>query len=292
MLPHISGFKLNFIFDTNAVRKLGVLNQKEWESLDRACKQSDYKTGWIPRVLQELLGSNLNRKSPLTDADVAEIRCAVSRFGQLSDGHILPDTDELIKRTLYVFADKTISPSQRTEWRQAIDFFLREVTTAGQIESSRDGNSWVTILKNKELSSGWEIPILRGFKDIAKQNADIIAKIKAPDAQGEKVSFFEEWFIRECRKHQFSNQEIQNIQSTPFEKLQISSLVQGILLDHYYIKGTGIVENDYFDIDIATYLGGEASILVSDDSNLVGYCKGIFADNGRIMKFDEFMKSL
>ena len=118
MHPPLNTF---MVFDTNAVRELGRMEDADWTWFDRAWRERGYQTAWIPHVACEIVASNVARSSDLTKDDLHEVQRAARRFNELACGAVLHDVDEVVYRSIYTLAKMDAPPStfddRRADWR-------------------------------------------------------------------------------------------------------------------------------------------------------------------------------
>jgi hypothetical protein len=122
--------EFTLIVDSCVVRKLGELSEPDWSHFLRGWRTSKQSTAWLPRVVSEVAGTNLDwQAEELTEERLELIVQGIRRFDELTNcGPVLPNDHEILRRGLYELAGVDLPPKpcdgrpgQPKDWRQIIE---------------------------------------------------------------------------------------------------------------------------------------------------------------------------
>ena len=309
--PISSQPELSVIMDSNAVRALGSLSDAQWSAFLLSWRTRAFTTAWVPRVVSEVAGSNLDRVAGLTDEALQVVVRSIQRFDELADGRILPDEHEVVRQSIYELAGRE-RPTQQCEttepaspnWRIVVDHAKRlhsvdlvaiEVVNGKRhviLKDPRDPFRGVAVHPNQRFKL--DAPERVGFwkqRTKCKRGAAPEERIK------EIVTFLPEYTrsaatapevsvpldvaqeaLEKCDKRLFQS---------PFGyRLAVENL-------YLHLRATGdkhkISDNDMTDIVVASYLAyGE--VFVTADDELRRLLEAVLADSRSVMNFDALFR--
>jgi hypothetical protein len=298
---------LTAVFDTNAIRSLGELEDDKWKAFLASWRAQKLTTAWVPWTISEVAGSNLARKNGLKRADLAEVVRAVQRFDKLARGRVLADSNEIVRRALYSLAGVPVPPSDRADQeqkhgRRVIDVAKRLASTDQVAIEDKNGCTSI-VLKKKNLNTGVSIKFdYSDFEDGAKSRLEFWRKhtkcshgAHVDERVREIIHFLPDFTKAAALAPSIDVPlDIASRAVMAGKHLLDSALGYRCIIESWYfhLRATGdkssIEKNDIGDISIASYMA-LALRLVSDDRNLRKLLHDVLANPDQVIGLEDFV---
>lgn len=302
---------MDLVFDSNAVRNFGALTDSQWVALLRRWRARRLTTAWVPRVISEVAGTNLDQKRGLSQRTLEQIVRGIRRFDILAGGAILCDEREAVRRSLFALAGRGMPISIKHDrsiagWREVLDH-AKQLDSVNLIEVDSSNGKRRIILKSRA-------------------NPDVgVAVIPTDDFELEAEHRIDFWRRRtKCkRRAQLKERVIEIVEFLPeFAKAAVRNADIGVPVDvardalkaravdlfnsafgyrlvveswYLHLRATGDKEstenNDMADIVIATYLAYGRQI-VTDDANLRSLLEAVLEDRRGVVGFAPLLGDL
>ena len=295
------------------MRALGKLSNSRWDALLHGWKGRAMTSAWVPRVVSEVAGTNLDQACGLQRETLEEVVRAVRRFDELADRTVLPDEHEIMRQALHALAGLGTSPRPPGDegpvlggWRTVLDHALLLDSVHLVMPEVVKGQRRLILKNRRDPDRGVAVIPARSFESRAPANVNYWRRrtrcrrgAPAIDRIREIVEFLPE-YVRSAAKAPEISVPIEvarSALSASSEQIFGSPLGYRCVVESWYLhlRATGdkvrITNNDMADIVIASYIP-YGRVFVTDDGDLRALLGEVVADPRTIMDFETMFRNV